>query len=285
MRAVSPGFCVADAFERRDVLAGEANFGGHGSFDTALVIRGLITEVTGKVDDVPALFGFECRLTDLVDLPQLGLATNGLIEGEAREALSERRRDFAIGEVSALIGEHPEEISLGGVVGFVRATWDGDHSLVDGEHSGPGRWIENAVSLRTDVDITHRARAKLVEVLSEEIEDDAGFVVEADAESIACGADHVEALRGFVAVDSRVDLADGVDEPAGLLGAEPLEVVDVARVRDELFQLGDDAVIGEKEPTVPLAVVSRAAHRVAVHDPHHDRLARLLRVYARLGEV
>ena len=57
-----------------------------------------------------------------------------------------------------------------------------------------------------------------------------------------------------------------------------LQIVGVTHIGDETPQLGNDGVVAEEEPTVPKAVVSRAAHRVAVHDPHEDRLVLSLSV-------
>ncbi len=53
----------------------------------------------------------------------------------------------------------------------------------------------------------------------------------------------------------------------------PMEVPLVARIRDEVvFENPNDFRVGEDEPTARYAVVSSAAQRVAVHDPHEYRL-------------
>jgi hypothetical protein len=128
------------------------------------------------------------------------------------------------------------------------------------------------IALGFDIDPDGRVPLKHRQTTVQNAKDplDASVVVEEVRLSVSC--DHIESLGGFSLAGSAVNGGDRIQKPTTKLMTAGLQVVGVPHEGDESLQLGNDGVVAEEEPTVPKAVVSRAAHRVPVHDPHEDRL-------------
>ena len=169
---------------------------------------------------------------------------------------------------------------------LVRGIAAGGHGLdprVDTKYGRSCRWSDQDILRWLDFDARWRLRMKPFETAAHEIQHplDAAIVVEYVCRSI--GPDHIKTLRGLALIAPRVHLSNRLHEPLRRVGLSVLQLVSVSGKGNEALELLDDLVVGKEEPPVPESVVSRAAHGVAVHDPHEDRLAFLLSVEPRLG--